>query len=99
MDRISKQYIFDNKHKMFEDFNEGMNPREVRVYTDRSETDSGKYWGIFRRTQYQNFKPLGNHNTVIQAENVSIKATEAITARRVKNDSILILSGSIYLFI
>lgn len=49
VDRILKQHIFDNKYKLqlFEEPNEGLNPKDVRVLTDVSTTKSETGTGVF----------------------------------------------------
>ncbi|XP_063634981.1 uncharacterized protein LOC134805639 [Cydia splendana] len=98
-DRIHKQAIFDKRYKiqLFEDDNyEGLNPRELRIFTDGSKTDSGSGSGTFSEDLNMSITtPLGAHNSVFQAECMGIiNAAAAITARKVVGSSIRILSDS-----
>ncbi|XP_061727454.1 uncharacterized protein LOC133532697 [Cydia pomonella] len=98
-DRIHKQAIFDKRYKiqLYEDDNhEGLNPRELRIFTDGSKTDSGSGSGTFSEDLNMSITtPLGAHNSVFQAECMGIiNAAAAITARKVVGSSIRILSDS-----
>ncbi|XP_063367833.1 uncharacterized protein LOC134656250 [Cydia amplana] len=98
-DRIHKQAIFDKRYKiqLYEDDNyEGLNPRELRIFTDGSKTDSGSGSGTFSEDLNMSITtPLGSHSSVFQAECMGIiNAAAAITARKVVGFSIRILSDS-----
>lgn len=98
-DRIPKRMVFDKKYKiqLHEDDNyEGLNPRELRIFTDGSKTDKGTGSGTFSDDLNMSIAtPLGTHNTVFQAECMGIiNAATAITARKVTRTSIRILSDS-----
>ncbi|XP_047992081.1 uncharacterized protein LOC125230871 [Leguminivora glycinivorella] len=98
-DRIQKHVIFDKRYKiqLYEDDNyEGLNPKELRIFTDGSKTDNGSGSGTFSEDLNMSITtPLGAHNSVFQAECMGIiNAAAAITARKVVGSSIRILSDS-----
>lgn len=97
-DRIPKQYVFDKKYRiqLHEDPNEGLNLKELRIFTDGSKTSTGTGSGTHSEDLNIDIStPLGAHNTVFQAECMGIiTATTAIEARKVKDHPIRILSDS-----
>ncbi|XP_073948802.1 uncharacterized protein [Choristoneura fumiferana] len=97
-DRIPKQYVFDKKYKiqLHEDPGEGLNLKELRIFTDGSKTSTGTGSGTHSEDLNINIsKPLGAHNTVFQAECMGIiMATAAIDSRKVQDFPIRILSDS-----
>lgn len=98
-DRIPKQFVFDKKYKiqLHEDHRcEGLNPAELRIFTDGSKTGTGTGAGVFSEDLNIHIAtPLGVHNTVFQAECMGISlAASAILAREVVDHSIRILSDS-----
>ena len=98
-DRIPKQFIFDKRYKiqLYEDNSyEGLNPRDLRIFTDGSKTKQGTGSGVFSEDlNIRIIKPLGRHNTVFQAECFAIiLAATAILSKEVKEHSIRILSDS-----
>ncbi|CAH2100382.1 unnamed protein product [Euphydryas editha] len=97
-DRFPKQFIFDKKYKiqLHEDPHEGINVKDLRIFTDGSKTGSGTGYGIFSEDlNIQIAAPLGAHNTVFQAECMGIiVAATATLSRKVKDHSIRILTDS-----
>lgn len=97
-DRFPKQFVFDKKYKiqLHEDPNEGLNEKDLRIFTDGSKTGSGTGYGVFSEDlNIRIAAPLGAHNTVYQAECMGIiEAAAATLARKVKDHSIRILSDS-----
>ncbi|XP_063362872.1 uncharacterized protein LOC134651701 [Cydia amplana] len=97
-DRIPKQFVFDKKYKiqLHEEPHEGLNPRELRIFTDGSKTRSGTGAGVFSEDLNIHIStPLGAHNTVFQAECMGIiMAAHAIVSREVLDYPIRILSDS-----
>ena len=81
---------------MHEEPREGLNPRELRIFTDGSKTRSGTGSGVFSEDLNIHIStPLGAHSTVFQAECMGIiMAAHAIAARKVSNYPIRILSDS-----
>ncbi|CAH2099133.1 unnamed protein product [Euphydryas editha] len=97
-DRFPKQFIFDKKYKiqLHEDPHEGINVKDLRIFTDGSKTGSGTGYGIFSEDlNIQIAAPLGAHNTVFQAEcmGIIVAATPTLS-RKVKDHSIRILTDS-----
>lgn len=97
-DRIPKQYVFDKKYKiqLHETPKEGLNQKELRIFTDGSKTNSGTGAGAFSEDlNMRKTMSLGAHNTVFQAECMGIiMATTGIAERKVKEFPIRILSDS-----
>ncbi|XP_047990715.1 uncharacterized protein LOC125229817 [Leguminivora glycinivorella] len=97
-DKIPKQFVFDKKYKiqLHEEPREGLNPRELRIFTDGSKTRSGTGSGVFSEDLNIHIStPLGAHNTVFQAECMGIiMAAHAIVSREVRDYPIRILSDS-----
>lgn len=98
-DRIPKRFVFDKKYKIQlheSDDYEGLNLKELRIFTDGSKTDDGTGTGVFSEDLCINIaQPLGDHNSVFQAECMGIiLAAQAIMERKVKDFPIRILTDS-----
>ncbi|CAK1599870.1 unnamed protein product [Parnassius mnemosyne] len=98
-DKIPKQFVFDKKYKI--QLNEtsqpeGLNPKELRVFTNGSKTNEGVGSGTFSEDLNIHIcTPLGTYNTVFQAECMGIiQAAIAIDARKVNEFPIRILTDS-----
>ncbi|XP_063375457.1 uncharacterized protein LOC134663070 [Cydia amplana] len=98
IDQIPKTMIFwkDYAISLTEDPKEGLDQTKLRIFTDGSKTNTGTGCGVFSEDLNIHIsKPLGEYNTVFQAECVGIiEACNAITRRKVKHENILILSDS-----
>lgn len=97
-DMLPRQFVFDKKYKiqLHETPQEGLNPRELRIFTDGSKTRSGTGSGVFSEDLNIHIStPLGAHSTVFQAECMGIiMAAHAIVSREVRGYPIRILSDS-----
>lgn len=98
IDKIPKTAVFRKDYgiSLTEDSKEGLNQVDLRIFTDGSKTNTGTGCGVFSEDLNIHIsKPLGEQNTVFQAECVGImEACNAIKRRQVQNTNIRILSDS-----